>query len=69
MLTGPREGRGDRLLTLFAVLAHVRGAEFDGERRGRFGAFLLILVLLRLLLFSVAAHLTLRHGDLRTLDR
>ena len=33
-----------------------------------FGAFSLVLVLLRLLLFSVAAHLTLRHGDLRTLD-
>jgi hypothetical protein len=32
MLTGPCEGRGDRLLTLLAVLAHVRGAEFDGER-------------------------------------
>jgi hypothetical protein len=29
---GTCEGRGDRLLTLLAVLAHVRGAEFDGER-------------------------------------
>ena len=56
-------GRGDRLLVLLAVLARVRGAEFDG----RFGAFL-VLVLLRLLLFSVAAHLTLRHGDLQTFD-
>ena len=55
-------GRGDRLLVLLAVLAGVRGAEFDG----RFGAFLLVLVLLRLLLFFVAAHLTLRHGDLQT---
>jgi hypothetical protein len=53
-------GRGDQLLVLFAVLARVRGAELDG----RFGAFLLVLVLLRLLLFSVAAQLTLRHGDL-----
>src|SRR5215469_15641704 len=33
MLTGPCERRGDRLLTLLAVLAHVRGAEFDGEVR------------------------------------
>ena len=56
--------RGNRLLVLLAVLAHVRGAEFDL----RFGAFLLVFVLLRLLLFSVAAHLTLRHGDLQTLD-
>jgi hypothetical protein len=38
----------------------------NGE--GRFGAFLLVLVLLRLLLFSVAAHLTFRHGDLQTFD-
>ena len=57
-------GRGDRLLVLLAVLAHVRGAGFDLH----FGAFLLVFVLLRLLLFSVAAHLTLRHGDLQTLD-
>ena len=57
-------GRRDRLLVLLAVLARVRGAEFDG----RFGAFLLVLVLLRLLLFSVAAHLTLRHGDPQTFD-
>ena len=34
-------GRGDRLLVLFAVSARVQGAEFDG----RFGAFLLVLVL------------------------
>ena len=50
---------------LLAVLALVRGAELD---LAVFGAFSLVLVLLRLLLFSVAAHLTLRHGDLRTLD-
>src|SRR5262249_16067173 len=55
-------GRGDRLLVLFAVLARVRGTGFEG----RIGAFLLVLVLLRLLLFSVAAHLTLRHRDLQT---
>jgi len=61
--------RGDRLLVLLAVLAHVRGAEFDlAVYAGRFGAFLLVLVLLRLLLFFVAAHLTLRHGDLQTID-
>jgi hypothetical protein len=35
-----------------------------GERRGGFAALGLVLVLLRLLLFLVAAHLTLRHGDL-----
>ena len=62
-----------RLLVLLAVLARVRGAGFDlavhaGEWRGRFGAFLLVLVLLRLLLFPVAADLTFRHGDLWTLD-
>ena len=56
--------RGDRLLVLLAVLARVRGAEFD--LAVRFGAFLLVLVLLRLLLFSVTAHLTLRHGNLQT---
>ena len=60
--------RGDRLLVLLAVLAHVRGAEFDlAVYAGRFGAFLLVLVLLRLLLFFVAAHLTFRHGDLQIL--
>src|SRR5262249_36625244 len=58
-------GRGDRLLVLLAVLARVRGAGFER----RIAAFLLVLVLLRLLLFSVAAHLTLRHSDLQTFDR
>jgi len=55
---------GARSLVLLAVLARVRGAGF--EWRGRFGIFLLVLILLRLLLFPVAAHLTFRHGDLRT---
>ena len=57
-------GRGDRLLVLLAVLARVRGAEFDLA----VSVFLPVLVLLRLLLFSVAAHLTLCHGDLQTFD-
>src|SRR5215469_3224982 len=75
MLTVRNTGRDpggqarDRLLVLLAVLAHVRSAEFDlAVHAGRFGAFLLVLVLLRLLLFSVAAHLALRHGDLQTFD-
>jgi hypothetical protein len=56
---------------LLAVLARVRRAGFDlavhaGERRGHFDAFLLVLVLLRFLLFSIAAHLTFRHGDPRS---
>ena len=38
-----------------------------GERRGGFGALLLVLILLRLLLFLVASHLTFRHGGLRLL--
>jgi hypothetical protein len=54
------------LLALLAVLVSVRGAEFDGEKC--FAAYLFILFLLRLFLFSVAALLTLRHGDLRTLN-
>jgi hypothetical protein len=37
----------------------------DGEASA---PFFLVFVLLRLLLFSVAAHLTLRHGDLQILD-
>jgi hypothetical protein len=49
----------------FAVLVYVRGAEFDGER-WRFRAFLLVLVMLRLFLFSVAALLTLRRATSRS---
>ncbi len=65
--------RTRRLLVLLAVLAPVRGAGFDlavhaGERRKRFGAFLLVLVLLRLLLFFVAAHLTLRQTSGLSMD-
>ena len=51
------------LLVLLAVLARVRGAG-----QGRLGTFLLVLVLLRLLFFLVATHLTFRHSDLQTLD-
>jgi hypothetical protein len=62
----------DHALTLLAILVLVRAgfglAVHPGEQRGSFGAFLLVLVLLRFFLFFVASHLTLCHGDLQILD-
>jgi hypothetical protein len=59
-------------LVLLAILVFVRAgsglAVHPSERRGSFGAFLLVLVLLRLLLFPVASYLTFRHGDPPILD-
>jgi hypothetical protein len=52
-------------LRLLPVCVRVRLAVHAGERRGGGGAFLLVLVLLRFLLFLVAAHLAFRHGVLR----
>src|ERR1700733_9277454 len=56
----------DHALVLLAVLVWVGLlAMHPGERRWSVGAFLLVLVLLRLLLFLVAAHLSFGHGVLR----
>ena len=48
-----------RVRTGLGLALHAR------ERRGDDAAFLLVLVLLRLLLFPVASHLAFRHGVLR----
>src|SRR4051794_2351998 len=64
-LCGRRSACAGANLLLAGILAGRRLA--GGERRGRGAAFLEVLVLLRFLLFLVAAHLTLGHDELSLL--
>src|ERR1700742_3059205 len=61
---GERRYAQNPVLALLYVGALARGRLAGSKRRGRRTALLEVLVGLRLLLFLVAAHLTLGHGDL-----